>query len=66
MELGLVHLSKLIRAQLKFLSPPCVKVMQIDIGCKHDVLVCFEGIAESFENPKYVKPYIMRVLHVVL
>jgi hypothetical protein len=30
--------------------------LPINIGCKHDVLVCFEGIAKSFENPKYVKP----------
>jgi hypothetical protein len=30
--------------------------MQIDIDFKHDVLMCFEGIAQTFENPKYVKP----------
>jgi hypothetical protein len=34
----------------------CTKVLQIDIGFKHDVLVCYEGIAQTFEHPKYVKP----------
>jgi len=38
------------------LSPPCVRVLQIDIGGKHDVFMCSEGIAKSFENLKYVKP----------
>ncbi len=32
------------------------KGLQIDIGFKHDVLVHFESIAQTFENPKYVKP----------
>ncbi len=38
------------------MSPPCVRVLHIDIGCKHDVFMCSEGIAKSFENLEYVKP----------
>jgi hypothetical protein len=26
------------------------RVLQIDIGFKHDVLVCFKGIAQTFES----------------
>ncbi len=52
MEFGLVHWSKLIKARLKYLSPSYVKVLPINIGCKHDVLMCSKGIAISFENFK--------------
>jgi hypothetical protein len=43
-----------------FVTPPPplpspFMVLQIDIGYKHDVLICFGGIAKSFENLKYVK-----------
>jgi len=30
-------------------------VLQIDIGSKHDVLICFGGIVKSFKNLEYVK-----------
>jgi hypothetical protein len=56
MELGLIHWSKLMWARIIFLSPPYVRVLQIDIGFKHDVLVCSNGIAKTFENLEYVKP----------
>jgi len=32
------------------------KPSHLDIDFKHDVLVCSKGIAQTFENPKYVKP----------
>jgi hypothetical protein len=38
------------------LSPLYIRVLQIDIGCKHDVFLCSKGIAECFENLEYVKP----------
>jgi len=31
-------------------------VLQIGIGYKHVVFMCWEGIAKSFENLEYVKP----------
>jgi hypothetical protein len=52
MELGLVHWSKINKGKIKII----VRVLQIDIGCKHAVFMRFEGIAESFENVEYVKP----------
>jgi hypothetical protein len=45
-----------MRARLNFLSPPYVRVLHINIGFKHDVLVCSNGIAKLFENLKYVRP----------
>jgi len=30
--------------------------LQIGIGCKRAVFVCYEGITKSFENLEYVKP----------
>jgi hypothetical protein len=40
---------------IKAFVTTCISVLQIDIGFKHDVLVCFEGIGQTFENSKYVK-----------
>jgi hypothetical protein len=34
-----------------------IKIIVIPL-CKHIVLMCFEGVAKSFENLKYVKPLI--------
>jgi hypothetical protein len=42
-----------------------MKVLQIDVGFKHDVLICSKGIAETFKNSKYVNPQ-TKVLQVVL
>jgi hypothetical protein len=56
MELGLVHWSKINKGKIKIIVTPHVRVLQIDIGCKHAVFMRFEGIAESFENVEYVKP----------
>ncbi len=39
------------------MSPPYVKVLWIDIGCKHDVFMCYKGIVKSFEILEYVKPF---------
>jgi hypothetical protein len=33
----------------------CIKVLQICIGLKNDVLKCFEGIAQSYKNSNNVK-----------
>jgi hypothetical protein len=48
-------LEQITKNMIKILVVTCIWVLQIDIGFKHDVLVCSEGIAQSFENPKYVK-----------
>jgi hypothetical protein len=39
-----------------YLSPPILRVLQTNIGFKHDFFVCFKGIAQTFENPQHVKP----------
>ncbi len=49
-------LNQLNEGTIKNLSPPYVRVLQIDIGFKHNVLVCFNGIAKTFGNLKYVRP----------
>jgi hypothetical protein len=49
-------LKQITKSTIKIFVTTCIRVMQIDIDFKHDVLVCFEGIAQTFENPKYVKP----------
>jgi hypothetical protein len=49
-------LSKINKGKIKIIVIPYVRVLQIGIGCKHEVFMCFEGIAKSFENLKYVKP----------
>jgi hypothetical protein len=49
-------LSKINKGKFKVIVFPYVRVLQIDIGCKHAVFMCIEGIAKSFENLKYVKP----------
>jgi hypothetical protein len=41
---------------IKILVIACIRVLQIDIGFKHDALACSESIAQTFENSKYVKP----------
>jgi hypothetical protein len=38
---------------IKVFVNTCIRVLQI--GFKHYVLVCFERIAQTFENSKYVK-----------
>jgi hypothetical protein len=43
------------RGTIKVFVIPPFMVLQIDIGYKHDVLICFGGIAKSFENLEYVK-----------
>jgi len=40
----------------------CIKVLQICIGLKNNVLRCFEGIAQSYKNLDHVK-YPIKVLH---
>jgi len=52
MELGFVHWSNMNKGNSKIIFIP----LQIDIGYKHGVFMCFEGIAKSFENLEYVKP----------
>jgi hypothetical protein len=43
-------LKQINKGTIKVFVTPCVKVLQIDIGYKHDVLMCSKGIAKSFEN----------------
>ncbi len=49
-------LKQINKGTIKIFVIPHVKVLQINIGYKHEVLMCSKGIAEYFENPKYVKP----------
>jgi hypothetical protein len=48
-------LEKIIKGTIKIFVTTCIKVLQINIGFKHDVLVCFKGITQTSENSKYVK-----------
>jgi len=50
MILGLVHWNKINKGKIKVIVTPCVRVLQIDIGCKHAIFMCYENIAKSFEN----------------
>jgi hypothetical protein len=47
---------QITKGMIEVFVTTCIKVLQVDIGFKHDVLVCFEGIAQTFKNSKYVKP----------
>ncbi len=47
---------QMTKSTIKMFVIACIRVLQINIGFKHDVLMCFEGIAQTFENLKYVKP----------
>jgi hypothetical protein len=49
-------LEQTTKSMIKTFVIVCIKVLQVDIGFQHDVLVCSESIAQTFENPKYVKP----------
>jgi hypothetical protein len=57
-------LEQITKGTIKIFVTTCIRVMQIDIDFKHDVLMCFEGIAQTFENPKYVKPPIEGIVGV--
>jgi hypothetical protein len=49
-EIGSCSLRQINKITTKVFVTLCVKVLQIDIGYKHDVLMCSKGIAKSFEN----------------
>jgi hypothetical protein len=49
-------LNQITKGTTKIIFTIYIKVLQIHVGFKHDVLVCYEGIAIFFENSKYVKP----------
>jgi hypothetical protein len=49
-------LKQINKSIIKVIVTLCVRVLHINIGCKHDVFMCLKGIAKSFENLKYVKP----------
>jgi hypothetical protein len=49
-------LKQINKSTIKVIFTPCVRVLHIDIGCKHDIFMCSKGIAKSFENLEYVKP----------
>jgi hypothetical protein len=44
-------LEQIIKGTINVFVSTYLKVLQIDIGFKHDVLVCFKSIAQTFENP---------------
>jgi len=37
-------LKQITKGTINVLSPPILRVLQINIGFKHDVLLCFKGI----------------------
>ncbi len=47
-------LEKITKGMIKIFVTTCIRVLHIYIGFKHDVLVCSKGIAQTFENSKYV------------
>jgi hypothetical protein len=49
-------LKKIIKGTIKIFVTTCIRVLQINIGFKHDVLVYCKGIAQNSINSKYVKP----------
>jgi hypothetical protein len=57
-------LKQITKGTTKIFFTTYIKILQIDIGFKNDVLMCYEGIANVFENSKYVKPP-TKVLQVV-
>jgi hypothetical protein len=48
-------LSQITKCTVKIFFATYIKVLQIDVGFKNDVLVCYKGIANIFENAEYVK-----------
>jgi len=49
-------LEQITKGTINIFATTYLRVLQIDIGFKHDVLVCFKGIAQTFENPQHAKP----------
>jgi hypothetical protein len=61
--------SQITKGTIKIFFTAYIKVLQIDLGFKNDVLLCYEDIANFFENSEYVKPpnegitsYVQRVI----
>jgi hypothetical protein len=48
--------NQITKGIIKIFFTTYIKVLQIDIGFKNDVLVCYESIAIVFENSEHVKP----------
>ncbi len=48
--------NQIIKIIIKIFFTTSIKVLQIDVGFKNDVLMCYEGVAKFFKNSKYVKP----------
>jgi tetrahydromethanopterin S-methyltransferase subunit D len=62
-------LNQITKGTIKIFFTTYIRVLQIDVGFKNDVLVCYEGITIFFENSEYVKPpnesiasYVQRVI----
>ncbi len=49
-------LNQITKSTIKIFFTTYINILQIDVGFKNDVLVCYEGIAIFFENSKYAKP----------
>jgi hypothetical protein len=48
--------NQITKSTIKIFFTTSIKVLQIDVGFKNDVFMCYEGVAIFFENSKYVKP----------
>jgi hypothetical protein len=48
--------NQITKSTIKIFFTAYIKVLQIDVSFKNDVLKCYEGIAIFFFNSKYVKP----------
>jgi hypothetical protein len=49
-------LEQIIQGTIKIFVTTCIKVLQRNIGFKHNVLMCSKGIPQTSKNSKYVKP----------
>jgi hypothetical protein len=54
-ETWFYSLNQITKGTIKMFFTTYIGVLQIDVGFKNDVLMCYEGIAIFFANSKYVE-----------